>query len=160
MKHRTRTFCTDQQNSKTWDRWQRGEPMSSIGRHFNRASSSILPHSAQSGGARPPARKRCRYALSSIERELKSRGLVAKLSFRPIAQRVPISARPSEVEDRAVPGHWEGDLIVRSNNRYIATLVEHHSRFVMLAKVGNKDTQSVIKALIKQAAQGIVPVTD
>ncbi len=59
--------------------------------------------------------------------------------------------RPRPQVCRAVPGHWEGDLIVGSNNSYIATLVERHSRFVMLAKVENKDTQSVITALIKQA---------
>ena len=50
-----------------------------------------------------------------------------------------------------VPGHWEGDLIAGSNNSYIATLVERHTRYVMLAKVKNKDTESVVSALIKQA---------
>ena len=85
MKHRTRTFCTNKQKSEMWNRWQRGESMSSIGRHFNRASSSIFPHLAQFGGIRPPGRKRSRYALSLIEREEISRGLVAKQSFRSIA---------------------------------------------------------------------------
>jgi IS30 family transposase len=64
---------------------------------------------------------------------------------------VSIRARPAAVEDRAVPGHWEGDLLAGSKNSYIATLVERHTRYVMLAKVANKDTQAVISALIKQA---------
>src|SRR5664279_1273706 len=64
---------------------------------------------------------------------------------------VSIRARPAAVEDRAVPGHWEGDLLSGSKNSYIATLVERHTRYVMLAKVANKDTQTVISALIKQA---------
>jgi transposase, IS30 family len=64
---------------------------------------------------------------------------------------VSISQRPAAVEDRAVPGHWEGDLLAGSKNSYIATLVERHTRYVMLAKVTNKDTHTVVSALIKQA---------
>jgi len=68
-----------------------------------------------------------------------------------ITNTVSISKRPASVEDRAVPGHWEGDLISGSNNSHIATLVERHSRYVMLAKVDGKDTETVVNALIKQA---------
>ena len=64
---------------------------------------------------------------------------------------VSISQRPASVEDRAVPGHWEGDLLCGSKNSFIVTLVERHSRYVMLAKVPNKDTETVVNALIKQA---------
>ena len=68
-----------------------------------------------------------------------------------ITNAVSIRERPASVEDRAVPGHWEGDLIAGSNNSYIATLVERHTRCVMLAKVPGKDTETVINALVKQA---------
>ena len=68
-----------------------------------------------------------------------------------ITNAVSISERPASVEDRAVPGHWEGDLIEGSKNSYIATLVERQSRYVMLAKVKNKNTKSVVSALIKQS---------
>ena len=64
---------------------------------------------------------------------------------------VSIRERPAAVDDRAVPGHWEGDLLSGSKNSYIATLVERHTRYVTLAKVANKDTQTVVSALIQQA---------
>jgi IS30 family transposase len=68
-----------------------------------------------------------------------------------ISHTVSIRERPASVEDRAVPGHWEGDLLFGSNNSQIATLVERHTRYVMLARVKSKDTETVINALIKQA---------
>ena len=67
-----------------------------------------------------------------------------------IIDAVSIRERPAEAEDRAVPGHWEGDLLSGSNNTHIATLVERHSRFTILVKVKGKDTESVVSALGKQ----------
>lgn len=282
MKQRRRIYYSASQRAEIWDRWQRGESMSSIGRGFERESSSIFSVLSPSGGIRPADRKRSRCALSLVEREEISRGLTIGRSLRAIAAQIgrapstisrevgrnggadryratvsdqlawdralrpkpcklachpalrrtvsrklrrkwspeqiagwlkhsfpneeqhrvshetiykslyiqtrgvlkkellehlrakrtirrsrhaslkrdglgqitnaiSISERPASVEDRAVPGHWEGDLIAGSRNSYIATLVERQSRYVMLAKVANKDTASVVSALIKQA---------
>ena len=282
MGYRRRIYFTEKQKAEIWDRWQRGESMSSIGRRFDRNSSSIFPLLARTGGIRPAARSRSRLALTLCEREEISRGLRAQLSLRAIARQlrrapstisrevrrnggcigyratrsdqaawdralrprpcklacrpalcrtislklqrkwspqqiagwlkrkhpddehrrvshetiyrslfiqtrgvlkkellahlrasrtirrsrhaslkrdglgqikgaVSIRERPASVEDRAVPGHWEGDLIAGSRNSYIATLVERRSRYLILAKVPSKDTDSVVAALIKQA---------
>jgi transposase, IS30 family len=63
---------------------------------------------------------------------------------------VSISERPAEAEDRAVPGHWEGDLLAGAANTHVATLVERHSRFLLLVRVEGKDTRSVVGALSHQ----------
>jgi len=68
-----------------------------------------------------------------------------------IRDTVSISERPATVEDRAVPGHWEGDLLCGTNSSQIATLVERHTRYVMLVKVSSKDSETVTNALIKNA---------
>ena len=282
MAHRPRIKYSPAQKADIWDRWQRGESMCSIGRVFDRYSTSIFGQLAPTGGIRPPPRKRSHLSLTLAEREEISRGVVSHLSLRTIATQlgrspstisreisrsgglkhyrasqadqsawdralrpkpcklathpalrrivarklrcnwspeqiagwlkrenptdehhsvshetiyrslfiqargvlkkelqqylrthrairrsrhasrkkgstgqiknmISISERPASVEDRAVPGHWEGDLIGGSKNSYIATLVERHSRYVMLAKVKNKDTESVVSALIKQS---------
>jgi IS30 family transposase len=66
-----------------------------------------------------------------------------------IIDAVSIRQRPAEIEDRAIPGHWEGDLVAGSRGTFIATLVERQSRFVILIKLANKRTENVVAALIK-----------
>jgi len=68
-----------------------------------------------------------------------------------IVDAVPISQRPAEVADRAVPGHWEGDLLCGTKESQIITLVERHTRYVMLVRTPRKDTETVVKALTKHA---------
>jgi IS30 family transposase len=74
-----------------------------------------------------------------------------------IADAISIRERPAEVEDRAIPGHWEGDLLSGAKNSYIATLVERHSRFAMLIKVPSKETEAVVAALSQHVRK--LPVT-
>ena len=282
MGRRQRIYYSAAQRSEIRDRWQAGEPMSSIGRRFDGDSSTVFSIISPTGGIRPPDRCRAKRALSLSEREEISRWLsmrrslrsiarhlgrpasiisrevqrnggpdryragrsdqaawdrsrrpkLCKLACRPFLRRtvstllhrqwspeqiagwlkrmhpaepekqvshetiyhslfiqtsgvlkkellehlrakrmvrrsrhasmkrnglgqiknaLSISERPPCVDDRAVPGHWEGDLLGGSKNSYIATLVERHSRYVMLIKVANKDTESVVSALIKQS---------
>ena len=86
-------------------------------------------------------------------RRMMRRGKTATTAGQPrgqIIDAVSIRDRPPTVEDRAIPGHWEGDLLSGSGNSHIATLVERHSRYVILVKLAGKDTQSVVNALIHQ----------
>jgi IS30 family transposase len=74
-----------------------------------------------------------------------------------IVDTISIRERPAEIADRAIPGHWEGDLMVGTKNSHIATLVERHSRFVMLVKVPSKDKATVVAALSQHV--GKLPAT-
>jgi IS30 family transposase len=80
-------------------------------------------------------------------RRSRHHAIVSGRSRGRIVDAISIRERPPEVEDRAVPGHWEGDLLVGAENSYIATLVERHSRFAMLIKVPGKETEVVVAAL-------------
>src|SRR5882757_6510734 len=88
MKQRRRIYYSATQRSEIWDRWQRGESMSSIGRRFDRESSSIFSLISPTGGIRPPDRKRGGQALSLAEREEISRGLSISEPLRAIARRL------------------------------------------------------------------------
>lgn len=282
MKYRTRIYYSESQKAQMWDRWQKGESLNTIARHFERGHSSIQRILSLTGGIRPRQRTRSEKALTLQEREAISRGLASGLSMRNIAHQlrrspstisreihrhggvdhyraadadsaaweratrpkpcklacypvlrrlvagklkqhwspeqiagwlketyprdetkhvshetiyktlfiqargalkkelqkhlrtqramrrgkhhsikneglgqitnmVSISERPASIEDRALPGHWEGDMLEGSNRSYIATLVERHTRYVMLVKLKGKDTETVINALIKHA---------
>jgi IS30 family transposase len=75
---------------------------------------------------------------------------IFKDSRSQIVDAISIRERPAEIEDRAIPGHWEGDLIGGTKNSHIATLVERHSRFTALVKVRSRDTTTVVAALSRQ----------
>jgi IS30 family transposase len=89
--------------------------------------------------------------LREVRTMRRARGRGAYIENRgKIADAVSIRQRPAEVEDRAIPGHWEGDLLSGSNNTHIATLVERQTRFTMLVKVAGRDTRSVVLAIGRQ----------
>lgn len=282
MKQRPRIYYTESQRALMWERWQAGDSLQQIAQLFDRYHSSIERILAESGGIRPPQRRRSRLALTLAEREEISRAVAAGQSIYSIAtslgrapstiyreikrngdqegyranqadqaawdrahrpkicklaenrtlahivagklqmqwspeqiagwlkhtypddesyqvshetiyrslyiqargalkkelvqhlrrtrvmrrsrhhmqetdnrgrivDAVSISERPATVEDRAVPGHWEGDLLCGTLDSQIVTLVERHTRYVMLMKVARKDTETVINALIRNA---------
>ena len=86
-------------------------------------------------------------------RRIMRRGKTSSTQGQPrgqIVDAISIRERPVEAADRAIPGHWEGDLLADSNNTHIATLVERQSRFVMLVRVDGKDSDSVVTALVRE----------
>jgi len=87
--------------------------------------------------------------LRTARQMRQAKGGTTKSGLGQIVDTVSIRERPAEAEDRAVPGHWEGDLFSGANNTHIATLVERHTRFAMLLKVPSKDTATVTAALGK-----------
>ena len=100
--------------------------------------------------ARGVLKKELLDQLRSKRRMRRSRHASASGQSRgQIVDAISIRERPAEAEDRAIPGHWEGDLLAGAKNTYIATLVERHSRFLMLLKVPSKDTAVVVAALSK-----------
>jgi len=108
--------------------------------------------------ARGVLKKELREHLRSKRRMRRSQHSgVFKDSRGQIVDAISIRERPAEVEERAIPGHWEGDLLSGAKNSYMATLVERHSRFAMLIKVPSKETEAVVAALSQHVRK--LPVT-
>jgi IS30 family transposase len=104
-----------------------------------------------------------RALLGHLRRQRHFRHARASAKVRPkqgqILDAVSIRQRPADVADRALPGHWEGDLLEGARGTYVATLVERQSRYVMLVRLPNKATQTVVRALarrIRRLPQGLV----
>ena len=105
---RRRIYFTEKQKTEIWDRWQRGESMSSIGRRFDRNSSSIYPVLARTGGIRPAARRRSHLALTLAEREEISRGLKGRATLAHHCP--PITAGAVNDQPRGKP-QWRSRLL-------------------------------------------------
>lgn len=104
-----------------------------------------------------------RALLKQLRRQRSFRHARASATARPkqghIIDAISIRQRPAEVADRALPGHWEGDLLEGARGTYIATLVERQSRYVMLVRLPNKETHTVVRALarrVRRLPQGLV----
>lgn len=94
MKYRTRIYYSEEQKARMWDRWQRGDSLATIARLFDRGHSSVQRILRETGGIRPPERRRSRRALILPEREEISRGVVAGDSIRSIAATLGRHRRP------------------------------------------------------------------
>jgi IS30 family transposase len=103
--------------------------------------------------ARGVLKKKLMVHLRTRRQLRQAKGGTTKQGLGSIVDAISIRERPAEAEDRAVPGHWEGDLLSGAKNTHIATLVERHTRFVMLIKLDGKDTTSVVAALARQVRQ-------
>ena len=125
MKYRRRIYYSAAQRAEIWDRWQRGESMSSIGRRFDRESSSVFSVISPTGGIRPADRTRGSRALSLGEREEISRGLTVKHSLRAIARqlgRAPSTiSRLSPVPEPHSIGEAAAQVVARANCRLVET---------------------------------------
>ena len=158
---------TAAESAEVWDRWQQGAGINLIGRTIGRWHTAVFNHLKPHGAIRPVLRRRSRRALSLDDHEEIARGMAVGVSLRSVARAlgrairrsrhatnkgvrghiidaISIRGRPASVEDRAIPGHWEGDLLCCSSNSYIVTLVERYSRYVMLANVANRSLLSVL----------------
>ena len=127
MKYRRRIYYSAAQRAEIWDRWQRGESMSSIGRRFDRESSSVFSVISPTGGIRPTDRKRGRLSLSPSEREEISRGLSVQHSLRMIARqlgRAP-STISREVRRNGGPERYRAQRVLDAEpSRYLFSLAE------------------------------------
>src|SRR5437899_13543 len=141
MKRARRWKLSSIQRTDMWNRWKAGQSLHEIGRALGKDHVVIQFLLARHGGIGPPATPRCRRVRRSRH------SVVRGQSRGQIVDAISIRERPAEIEDRAVPGHWEGDLLRGAGNSHVATLVERLSRFCMLVKVPSKDTAAVTAAL-------------
>ena len=118
MKYRRRIYYSAAQRAEIWDRWQRGESMSSIGRRFDLESSSVFSVISPTGGIRPPDRKRGKLALNLSDREEISRGLSVKHSLRAIARQ--LGRAPSTISREVRRNGGRADLSVHSQAKLSA----------------------------------------